>query len=118
VYASLMIYVVIGRYLQRTESPVRIGVASVLGSVQFFVLTNFGHWLMTGVPAGSQVVLAGGQYHLTLGGLMECYIQAIPFFRTTLLSDLVFTAGVFGLHAILTRVYFAAERVAVRKTPG
>jgi hypothetical protein len=115
IYASFLVYVLIGRALRNTESPLWIGCASLLGSIQFFLISNFGHWLMTGVPAGSKSVLELGQYYLTVGGLVQCYTQALPFFRTTLLSDLLFTGLFFGLHAMLTRLYFTAERVQVRK---
>jgi hypothetical protein len=115
IYASFLVYVLIGRALRNTESPLWIGCASLLGSVQFFLISNFGHWLMTGVPAGSKSVLDLGQYYLTVGGLIECYTQALPFFRTTLVSDLLFTGLFFGLHALLTRLYFTAERVKVQK---
>jgi hypothetical protein len=115
VCASFLLYVLIGRCLQGTENPLWVGAASLLGSIQFYLLTNFGHWLVMGVAAGSAAVLEPGQYYLTFAGLIECYVQAIPFFGTTLLSDLTFTAAFFGLHAILTRVYFVAERVPIRK---
>jgi hypothetical protein len=115
IYASFLIYVLIGRALRRTESPWWIAAGSLLGSVQFFLVTNFGHWLMTGVAAGTRSILEPGQYYLTFAGLVECYTQALPFYRTTLLSDLLFTGVFFGLHALLTRTYFGAERVPVRK---
>ena len=50
----------------------------------------------------------------TLGGLIACYLAAIPFFRNTLLSDLLFTAVFFGLHAVLSRMVVRSERVAVQ----
>jgi hypothetical protein len=115
VYASFLIYVVIGRALRRTESPWWIAAASFLGSIQFFLVTNFGQWLVMGIAPGTKSILEPGQYYLTFAGLIECYAQALPFYRTTLLSDLLFTAVFFGLHALLTRTYFVAERVPVRK---
>jgi hypothetical protein len=45
--------------------------------------------------------------------LITCYIAAIPFFRNTLVSDLLFTAVFFGLHAVLSRTVARSERVAV-----
>ena len=39
--------------------------------------------------------------------------MALPFWlKGTLLSDLVFTGGLFGLHAVLSRAVFPAERLA------
>ena len=35
-----------------------------------------------------------------LAGLVECSIQALPFFRGTLAGDVLYTALFFGLHAL------------------
>src|SRR5262245_30484727 len=45
VYAAFVVYVLLGRLLTRTESPWKIGTVSLVGSVQFFLLSNFGAWL-------------------------------------------------------------------------
>ena len=42
VYASFLIYVWIGTRLRSTQSPAAFGAAAVAGSVQFFIITNFG----------------------------------------------------------------------------
>jgi hypothetical protein len=118
VYGSFLIYVLIGRAIRSAKSPLWIGVASLIGSVQFFLISNFGEWIMHGVPAGSKTVLEWGQYYLTPAGLFECYTQALPFFRTTLLSDLLFTAAFFGLHAVLTRTQATRQAVPVQSFPG
>ena len=102
IYASFLINVWIGSRLRGTESPKWIGGAALVGSAQFFLLSNFGTWLAPGAT-----------YSHTPGGLMACYIAAIPFFRNTLVSDLLFTAVFFGLHAVLSRTVARSERVAV-----
>lgn len=51
----------------------------LLSSVSFFVITNFGVWLMS--------------YPKTISGILECYTLAIPFFRNSLIGDF-FYAGV------------------------
>jgi len=98
VYLSFMISVAIGRRLQATENPVRIGAACFACSAQFYVLSNFGTWL-------------GSLYPHTFSGLALCYTQAIPFFGRTLAGDLFYTAVLFGLHAWLSRTVCTAERV-------
>jgi len=89
--------------LRATESPWRIGGAAALGSLQFFVITNFGVWL------GAKFA-----YAHTLAGLAACYVAAIPFYGRTLASDLLYSAALFGLHAWLSRTVARAERVAVQ----
>src|SRR5438477_10795781 len=45
IYLSFLVNVWIGRRLQATEGPLRIGAACLLCSAQFFLVTNFGVWL-------------------------------------------------------------------------
>jgi hypothetical protein len=101
VYLSFMVSVWIGTRLRKTENPLAIGGAAVVGSVQFFLITNFA-WL-----AGSNM------YPHTLQGVLQCYTAGIPFFWRTLASDLVYTGVLFGLHAWLSRTVARSERIAV-----
>jgi hypothetical protein len=93
-YSFFLLYALIGRFLTDKTSPVWIGEASVAGSVQFFVLSNFAVWLMGD----------GVTYSKTLTGLLACYGEAIPFFQNTLAGDLGFTVLFFGLYAVLLPV--------------
>jgi hypothetical protein len=104
VYSSVLVYVLIGRLLTRTEAPWWIAAASLLGSVQFFVITNFGEWLYNPVV----------NYPKNFAGLVDCYVAALPFFHPTVISDLGFTALLFGAHALLSRTVAPAEKVRVQ----
>ena len=99
VYLSVVINVLLGRLLVRTESPLWIGICGFLGSVQFFLITNFSSWL------------AFNTYPHTLSGLMACYVAGLVYYLPVLISYLLFSAVLFGAHAWLTRVRFTAERV-------
>jgi hypothetical protein len=89
-YASFTLYVLIGRLIRPDElSPMVIGGAALLGSLQFFLISNFAVWLNSTV------------YPQTLGGLLECYFMAVPFYRGTLTGDLIFSGLIFGVHAVL-----------------
>ncbi len=72
----------------------------MLGSGQFFLITNFGVWL-----SGISI------YPLTASGLLACYLGGIPYLGRTLLSDLAYSGLLFGLHAWLTRAALPQERV-------
>jgi hypothetical protein len=99
IYLSFLINVWIGRrFLQATQSPMRIGVVCLVCSVQFFALSNLGVWM-------------GSFYPHTLSGLALCYTQAIPFFGRTLAGDLCYSGVLFGLHAWLSRSLRTAEQV-------
>ena len=51
----------------------------ILSSVMFFIITNFGVWLMGGYPKSVE-------------GLVLCYTMAIPFFTNSIIADLFFSA--------------------------
>lgn len=87
VYASFLISIWIGRRLQHTDSPWRIGFAAALSSVQFFVVTNLAFWAVAGI------------YPHTTAGLITCFAAAIPFFGRTLAGNIVFSAVLFGVYA-------------------
>ena len=110
-YLSYALYLVLGwSLLRQSESPVRIGGVPVVGSIVFFLLTNFGVWLQH-VIKPELFVGAPFQFPASFGGLMNCYEVALPFYRGTIIADLVFTAAFFTAHALFARVYFPAERV-------
>ena len=91
VYASSALVVVLGGWVGRNRSVLRIGSGALAGSVLFFVLTNFAVWAF------------GTMYPRTGAGLIECYAAALPFFRNTVASDLSYTAALFGGFALLRR---------------
>jgi hypothetical protein len=102
VYGSFLIMVWMGSKLRRTENPLWIGAGAVAGSLQFFLITNFGAWLTS-----PQL------YSRSLAGLVNCYIAGIPFYGRTLASDVFYAGVLFGLHAWLSRAVVRSERVAV-----
>jgi len=89
VYLSFLLIVGIGFLLQNRKSLLTVAAASVVSSVVFFVLTNFGVWAL------------GTMYPKNLVGLIACYIAAIPFFQNTLLGDLVYTGVLFGIYEVV-----------------
>ena len=93
VYLSFALVVCLGRMVGTRRSPWVLGSASFVGSIAFFIVTNFGVWLVFSM------------YPKTAAGLSACYIAAIPFFRNTLLGDLFFTAMLFGLFEFAQRAW-------------
>jgi uncharacterized protein DUF6580 len=88
VYASFLVSVAIGFWLQREKSASRISAATVAGAIQFFLITNFAVW-------ASSI----GNYPKNLSGLAECYIAGLPLFRNTLTGDAFYVALLFGVMA-------------------
>ncbi|HKI21406.1 MAG TPA: DUF6580 family putative transport protein [Isosphaeraceae bacterium] len=62
------------------------------GSTLFFLTTNLATWA------------EGQNYPLTLPGLVQCYILALPFFGSTILADLLGTGLLFGLGPAFERL--------------
>lgn len=85
-------------FLRRSTSAGRIAGAALGTSLGFFLVSNFGSWLEQALP-----------YGYSFEGLLNCYAAAVPFYRGTLLGDLLFTGVFFGTHAVLS-AYFPAER--------
>jgi hypothetical protein len=78
----------LGRWLRRRQSAGRVALAAAAGSTLYFLLTNIGVWLFAD---GSTA------YPKTVDGLVHCFVMALPFYRTALLGDLIYTAALFGL---------------------
>jgi len=91
VYAGVAAAVVLGQLALSRLSALRVAGAAVASSAIFFVLTNFGVWLQSGM------------YPPTLAGLAACYAAAIPFFQNSLAGDLFFSGLLFGGFALLER---------------
>jgi hypothetical protein len=92
VYASFLISVLIGRWLSERRNLLRIGGATFVGALQFFLITNFGVWAFL------------GSYPRSAGGLAACYVAGVPFFWNTLASDAIYTTLLFGGVLVAERV--------------
>ena len=91
IYGCFLVNVLLGRLLINASTDVRrIGGAALLGSVQFYIITNFFVWLH-----------AASLYPRTGAGLATCYLAALPFFGRTVLGDLFYSALLFGAYAFL-----------------
>ncbi len=82
-------------YWARKAAGIKKSIAlPVAGSMLFYLVSNFGVWA------------SGSLYPPTWAGLAQCYVAALPFFRNTLASDLIYFSGFalvtafFGRHAL------------------
>jgi hypothetical protein len=66
---------------------------TLISSVIFFLTTNFG-----------SMINSMGLYPRDFSGLMMSYTAALPFFRTSLISDLVFSGALFGIYFLSVKV--------------
>ncbi len=79
VYVSLFLIVLIFFKISKKMNYKNLFIFSFFGSVIFFLISNFGVWLV------------GNLYERNINGLIECYFMAIPFFRNTIISTLIFS---------------------------
>ena len=76
-WGSVLVIGLISNYFK--SSLIKRISGSLIGALIFFVITNFGVWVL-------------GSYVYTLSGLISCYILAIPFFTYSIISTLLFSS--------------------------
>jgi len=87
--AAMVLIVVLGKTLLKKVTPMKLMGSSLLASIIFFALSNFGVWA------------SGTMYPMTAEGLMACFAAGIPFFGNTVVGDLVYTTVLFGGFEVL-----------------
>lgn len=101
VYAGLLAPLAMRRLLGDGRNPWRIGGAAAASSLVFFAVSNGAVWAF------------GTMYPRDAGGLLACYLAAIPFFKWQLAGDLLYSGALFGLAAVLPRALEARRREPV-----
>jgi hypothetical protein len=84
-YGAFILIGLIGFLVLKRIQVQNLIIASLLASFIFFLVSNFGVWASTAM------------YTKSFSGLLTCYTAAIPFFRNTLMGDLVYTGVLFGV---------------------
>ncbi|MCY7421063.1 MAG: hypothetical protein LH478_04890 [Chitinophagaceae bacterium] len=111
VYGAFLLITWLAGFI-RKRSAANVAFAAVWSGLLFFIISNFGVW-----------VLSGTFYPKTFGGLMACYWAAIPFYQghvtgsfllNGIVGDLFFTALLFGIYSIIESKV-AAQNVQTQK---
>jgi hypothetical protein len=89
VYLCVALGVFLGYRLRGKVGGARVLGYSLLGSLLFFAVTNFGVWLF------------GAMYAKNAAGLVAAYAAGLPFFQWTVLGTLFYSAVLFGGFALL-----------------
>ncbi len=94
-YLAIAAMVALGRGLGQPKSTRLLG-ASIAAATVFYLISNFGVWL------------SSGMYPHTLSGLLLCYEAGLPFFlKGTLPSTILYSYALFTVYAYLRRRVFA-----------
>ncbi|HEY2347067.1 MAG TPA: DUF6580 family putative transport protein [Xanthomonadaceae bacterium] len=91
IYACIVLCTLLGFVLRGRVSGGSVLASSLVGSVLFFLLTNFAVW----ATANPTLAPACGT------SLGACYVAGLPFFQWTLLGTLFYSAILFGGFALL-----------------
>ena len=89
--ASLILMTVVSGFMLKTVNVRNVVASSLVSSVIFFIISNFGVWI------------GGGMYPLNAVGLATCYTAGLPFFQFSIIGDLVWCAVLFGGFAFAQR---------------
>lgn len=93
-YAQAFVYLGFISYaLWGNIAKTKLGIlgASIGGSLSFFIISNIGVWL-------------GPWYTHDLVGLVKCFTLALPFYRNTILGDVVYTVAIFSAYALYQKI--------------
>lgn len=108
VYAAFIIITGLATLIRKTNAA-NIALAAVWSGVVFFLISNFGVWLLS------------SYYPKTLAGLGACYWIAIPFYNgevtgsfllNSIVGNLFFSALLFGAYALVKQRVTSQQAVA------
>lgn len=91
VYFSFGLITMLGWAISKKQSFGNIAAMSLVSSVLFFLITNAAMWVV-----GFFVPASEAFYSTSIAGLPASIIAGIPFFANTLISQLLFSAILFG----------------------
>lgn len=87
-YGAFALIVLLGSFTLKKVCVPNLLLSALGASIIFFMVSNFGVWL------------SSGMYPHTWQGLTSCCIAGIPFFKNTILGDLIYTSLLCGIFEI------------------
>lgn len=106
VYGAFLLITWIGTRMKKVNT-LTILLASIGSGALFFIISNLGTWLFSGM------------YPQTLSGLMTCYAAAIPFFRNdmfgnfflnTIMGNVFYSGVLFGGYALIKSLVLKGQQ--------
>lgn len=90
-WGSFILTTFLGLWLKKHKNTFGIMSMSLASSLLFYIVSNFGVWVM-------------GWYPHNLSGLVNCYVMALPFLRNFTLATLLYAAVFFGAYELIARL--------------
>jgi hypothetical protein len=104
-YLLIASITVIGFFINKNKLA-QIFIGSLAGAVYFFLVSNFMVWVGGGLDINNQ------PYPRSFNGLLFCYSEALPFFKWSVISTLLFNGVFFGSYYLLARSVLKKEMQA------
>ena len=102
-WGGFILVTLLGRVMQQKVSTARVISFSLISSLLFYLVSNFGVWFM-------------GWYSRDLKGLVDCYIMGLPFLRNFTIATLSYAAILFGIYQIIAHYVKDTELAKVLLT--
>lgn len=105
VYVAMILTTALGFFIQdknffQKSQIFKVAGMSLSGSFLFFLITNYAVWQNAGL------------YPMTNQGLIECYVNGLPFFKNQVAADLLFSGVLFSTYEIVGRRWLAISSQA------
>jgi hypothetical protein len=105
IYLMIASITIIGFFINKNKIG-QIFIGSLAGAVYFFLISNFMVWIGGGLDINNQ------PYPRSFSGLMLCFSEALPFFKWSVLSTLLFNGVFFGSYYLLGKSVLKKEMQA------
>jgi hypothetical protein len=102
VYGSLALILFLGVWAKKYKNIPNIITAALGSGLMFFLITNFAVWYF------------GSWYAHDIPGLALSYTMAIPFFKQTIISNLLYVGVLFGTYE-LVQIALKQKTIATNK---
>lgn len=104
-YIVIASVTIIGFFINKNKVG-QIFAGSLAGAAYFFLVSNFTVWIGGGWDINNQ------PYQKSFSGLMLCYTEALPFFKWSVVSTLLFNGVFFGSFYLLGKSVLKKEMQA------
>ena len=101
-YLLIASVTIIGFFINKNKIG-QIFIGSLAGAVYFFVASNFAVWVGGGLDINNQ------PYPRSFNGLLLSYTEALPFFKWSVISTLIFNGIFFGSFYLLGKSILKKE---------
>jgi len=100
IYSIFALIVFYGKWMIQKVAVKNVLLACIVAAVSHWLLADFTVWLGGGTDLRTMMPLAKNW-----AGLLQCYVQGVPFMRNFLLSNLVYGGILFGGFELAQRRY-------------